>query len=99
MGQDVDDYDKSNTIRVKKEEKEKEENKEKQQQEQQYALTQENVAKIVKFWDENGFGINNIHGKKQLLSWLDDTEFQVPEEVVLKALHIACENDVRKLKY
>lgn len=99
LGQVSDVFDESSTIRGQEEEKEKEEYKEKQQQEQQYALTQENVAKIVKFWDENGFGINNIHGKKQLLSWLDDTEFQVPEEVVLKALHIACENDVRKFKY
>jgi len=59
----------------------------------------ENVARIVKFWDENGFGMNNIHGKEQLLSWLDDAEFHRPADVILKALCIACENDVRKLKY
>src|SRR5699024_11357763 len=101
LGQVYDVYDESSKKREQEEEeeKEKEDYKEKQQQEQQHKLTQENVARIVRFWDENGLGINNIHGKKQLLSWLDDTEFQVPEEVVLKALHIACENNVRKLKY
>src|SRR5699024_7930839 len=99
LGQVSDVFDESSTIRGQEEEKEKEEYKEKQQQEQQYKYTQENVARKVKFWDENGFGINNIHGKKQLLSWLDDTEFQVREEVVLKEHHIECESDVSKLKY
>src|SRR5699024_1047684 len=31
------------------------------------------VAKIIQFWDKNGFGVNNIHAKKQLLLWLDDS--------------------------
>src|SRR5699024_11912600 len=54
LGQVSDVFDESSSIRGKEEEKEKEEYKEKQQQEQQYALTQENVAKIVRFRDENG---------------------------------------------
>src|SRR5699024_6579625 len=57
------------------------------------------VAKIIQFWDKNGFGVNNIHAKKQLLLWLDDSSFKDPSEVILKALNIACENDARRLKY
>src|SRR5699024_59749 len=56
------------------------------------------VAKIIQFWDKNGFGVNNIHAKKQML-WLDDSSFKEPSEVILKALNIACENDARRLKY
>src|SRR5699024_6055460 len=44
------------------------------------------VAKIIQFWDKNGFGVNNIHAKKQLLLWLDDSSFKEPSEVILKAL-------------
>jgi len=57
------------------------------------------VAQIIQFWDKNGFGVNNIHAKKQLLLWLDDASFKEPREVILKALNIACENDARRLKY
>src|SRR5699024_11145300 len=57
------------------------------------------VAKIIQFWDKNGFGVNNIHAKKQLLLWLDDSSFKDPGKVILKALNIACENDARRLKY
>lgn len=57
------------------------------------------VAEIIQFWDENGFGINNIHAKKQLLSWLDESSFKDPSRVILKALNIACESDARRLKY
>src|SRR5699024_6979032 len=39
------------------------------------------VAEITQFWDENGFGINNIHAKKQLLLWLDDSSFKEPSKV------------------
>ncbi|MUV38140.1 hypothetical protein JNUCC1_02237 [Lentibacillus sp. JNUCC-1] len=60
---------------------------------------EKDVAKIVQFWDENGFGVNNIHAKKQLLLWLDDSSFKDPGEIILKALNIACENDARRLKY
>src|SRR5699024_5302704 len=48
------------------------------------------AADVIQFWDENGFGINNIHAKKQLLSWLDDSSFKEPSSVILKALNIAC---------
>src|SRR5699024_9613170 len=57
------------------------------------------VSDIMRFWDENGFGINNIHAKEQLLLWLDDSSFKEPSNVILKALNIACENDARRLKY
>lgn len=57
------------------------------------------VANIIRFWDENGFGINNVHAKEQLLSWLDDSSFKEPCNVILKALNIACESDARRLKY
>src|SRR5699024_10115171 len=49
-----------------------------------------NVAMIIQFWDKNGFGVNNIHAKKQLLLWLDDSSFKEPSDVILKALNIAC---------
>src|SRR5699024_3779753 len=54
------------------------------------------VARIIQFWDKNGFGVNNIHAKKQLLLWLDDASFKEPSDVILKALNIACENDARR---
>lgn len=57
------------------------------------------VTKIIQFWDKNGFGVNNIHAKKQLLLWLDDSSFKEPSKIILKALNIACENDARRLKY
>src|SRR5699024_2850258 len=57
------------------------------------------VADIIQFWDENGIGINNIHAKEQLLSWLHDSYFKEPSSVILKALNIACESDARRLKY
>ena len=57
------------------------------------------AADVIQFWDENGFGINNIHAKKQLLSWLDDSSFKEPSRVILKALNIACASDARRLKY
>src|SRR5699024_7636017 len=57
------------------------------------------VGKIIKFWDKNGFGVNNIHAKKQMLVWFDDSSFKETSEVMLKELNIACENDARRLKY
>ncbi|MDC3414295.1 Lin1244/Lin1753 domain-containing protein [Terrihalobacillus insolitus] len=59
----------------------------------------ENVSAITKFWDDNGFGFNNTEGKKQLLLWLDDSEFKDPEEIILKAMNIACANNKRRLNY
>jgi len=57
------------------------------------------VADVIQFWDGNGFGINNIHAKEQLLLWLDDSHFKEPRDVILKALNIPCESDARRLKY
>src|SRR5699024_7049460 len=57
------------------------------------------VADVIQFWDENGFGINNIHAKKQMMSWLDDSSFIEHSSIILKALNIASESDARRLKY
>ena len=57
------------------------------------------VREIIEFWDNNGFGFSNVNAKQQLLSWLDDSPFLQPKDVVLKALTIACSNNKRKLNY
>jgi DnaD/phage-associated family protein len=57
------------------------------------------VKEIVEFWDENGFGFTNVNAKQQLLSWLDDSSFLQPKEIILKAMNIACANNKRKLNY
>jgi DnaD/phage-associated family protein len=57
------------------------------------------VTEIVEFWDSNGFGFSNMNAKEQLLSWLDESSFLQPKDVVLKALAIACANNKRKLNY
>lgn len=59
----------------------------------------ESVAEIIQFWDNNGFGINNMHAKESLLLWLDDSPFQSPKEMILKALDIASKNNARRLNY
>ncbi|MGJ9460679.1 phage replisome organizer N-terminal domain-containing protein [Oceanobacillus sp. CF4.6] len=74
-------------------EEERREKKEDKEEELQH------TSEIIQFWDKNGFGVNNIHAKKQLLLWLDDSSFKEPSKVILKALNIACENDARRLKY
>lgn len=102
------------TIRGQKQ-KEKENKKEKQKQQQNiYPDVQsysnlepslsvfqqsEEVKEIIEFWDANGFGISNIYAKQQLLSWLDDSSFLQPKEMILKAMHIACANNKRNLGY
>src|SRR5699024_367487 len=60
---------------------------------------QHQTSAIIQFWDENGFGLNNIQGKNQLLSWLDDSSFKQPEKMILKAMKIACANNKRQLNY
>jgi DnaD/phage-associated family protein len=60
---------------------------------------QNDVKEIVEFWDNNGFGFSNINGKQQLLSWLDDSPFLQPKEVILKAMSLACTYNNRKLNY
>jgi DnaD/phage-associated family protein len=57
------------------------------------------VQEIIEFWDGNGFGLSNVNAKQQLLSWLDDSSFLQPKEIILKAMNIACANNKRKLNY
>ncbi|MDR6999693.1 DnaD domain protein [Neobacillus niacini] len=59
----------------------------------------EDVKEIIEFWDANGFGFTNVNAKEQLLSWLDDSSFLQPKEMILKAMNIACANNKRKLNY
>ncbi|WHY65028.1 DnaD domain protein [Neobacillus sp. SuZ13] len=60
---------------------------------------QSDVKEIVEFWDNNGFGFSNVNAKQQLLSWLDDSIFLQPKEVILKAMNIASANNKRSLSY
>ncbi|MBD8068791.1 DnaD domain-containing protein [Bacillus sp. PS06] len=80
-----------NTISGQKEKEKQKENKKQQQK--------ESVSEIIEFWDQNGFGYSNVNGKEQLLSWLDDSKFLNPKDVIMKALQIACMNNKRKLNY
>ena len=57
------------------------------------------MKEIIEFWDNNGFGFTNVNAKQQLLSWLDDSSFLQPKEVILKAMNIACANNKRRLSY
>ncbi|MFD2212177.1 DnaD domain-containing protein [Metabacillus endolithicus] len=59
----------------------------------------EDEKEIIEFWDNNGFGYSNVNAKEQLLTWLDDSSFLHPKEVVVKALGIACANNKRRLNY
>ncbi|WP_284037063.1 DnaD domain protein [Neobacillus sp. 114] len=59
----------------------------------------EDVNEIIEFWDTNGFGFTNVMAKQQLLSWLDDSSFLQPKEMILKAMEIACANNKRRLNY
>jgi len=77
------------TIRGQEEEEEEEEEKEEEQE----------AAEIVQFWDNNGFGFNNIQAKTMLLSWLDNSSFKKPKEMILEAMNIACANNKRRLNY
>jgi DnaD/phage-associated family protein len=92
--------------------KEKQNEKEKQQQETFNPNIEENpdienplqnnqkdLKEIVEFWDVNGFGFTNVNAKQQLLSWLDDSSFLQPKDVILKAMNIACANNKRRLSY
>jgi DnaD/phage-associated family protein len=60
---------------------------------------QQDVKEIIGFWDNNGFGFTNVNAKQQLLSWLDDSSFIQPNEMILKAMNIACANNKRRLSY
>jgi DnaD/phage-associated family protein len=106
--EDDDSFTHRYTIRGQKE---KENEKEKQQQDLYPNVVrnpeiknplqndQNDVKEIVEFWDNNGFGVSNVNAKKQLLSWLDDSNFLQPKEMILKAMNIACANNKRKLNY
>lgn len=98
------------TIRGQKEE----EKEEKEQQQDLYPnidhtpkgersvnLTQQDqdIKEIVEFWDQNGFGYSNVHGKDRLLMWLIDSSFLNPKEIILKAMQLACSNNKRRLNY
>ncbi|WP_234987191.1 DnaD domain-containing protein [Bacillus sinesaloumensis] len=84
--------------------KEKEKQKEKQQQKVLYPdidneSKTEAIQEVVECWDQNGFGLNNVNAKEQLLAWLDDSSFLNPKDVILKAMDIACANHKRRLNY
>lgn len=63
------------------------------------SLQNEDVKEIIEFWDENGFGYLDRHAKQQLLSWLYDSSFETPKDIILKAMEIACLSDKRQLNY
>jgi phage replication O-like protein O len=54
------------------------------------------VEEIISFWDENGFGYNNINAKNQLLTYLDEG---IEADLVLEALKIACSKNARHIKF
>src|SRR5699024_12528985 len=76
-------------------EQEQERRKKKEDKEQEQPQT----SVIIQFWDSNGFGLNNIQGKNQLLSWLDDSSFTQPEKIIVKAMERASAAKKRRMKY
>lgn len=80
------------------EEREQEEEQEVEEEREQQ-LEEKDVAEIIQFWDNNGFGFNNMQAKNLLLSWLENTRFKNPKEMILAALNIACSNNKRRLNY
>lgn len=85
------------TYRPQYKEQEQEEDKEEDKEQQQEQ--DKEVSAVIKFWDENGFGFNNINAKHKLLLWLDDSKFKNASEMILKALEIASDNNKRTLAY
>lgn len=57
------------------------------------------TAKIIQFWDDNGFGFNNINAKDRLLDWLDEPKFKEAGPMILRALEIATGANKRVLNY
>ncbi|MDY7044403.1 phage replisome organizer N-terminal domain-containing protein [Virgibacillus sp. M23] len=92
---DVSVTSRDGTEEDREEELERDIDKEREKEQQQ----EKEVAAISQFWDDNGFGFNNMQGKKQLLSWLDDSSFKNPSVMILKALEIACSVNKRRLNY
>lgn len=54
------------------------------------------VEEVMSFWDNNGFGFNNIMAKQQLLAYLDEG---FTEELLHKSLEIACDQNIRTSAY
>lgn len=73
--------------------------KERKEKERKTTTTENDTAKIIQFWDDNGFGFNNIYAKNQLLDWLDEPKFKEPGPIILQALEIAAAANKRTLKY
>ena len=65
----------------------------------QQSQKSKDINEIVEFWDSNGFGLTNMNAKHQLLSWLENSCFLNPKDVVIKAMGIACANNKRRLNY
>ncbi|NEY72333.1 DnaD domain protein [Bacillus mesophilus] len=63
------------------------------------SFIEDDTKEIITFWDENGFGLSNVNGKQQLLSWLENSKFKNPKGIILKAMTIACSNNTRRLNY
>jgi DnaD/phage-associated family protein len=57
------------------------------------------TARIIQFWDDNGFGFNNINAKNKLLDWLDEPKLKEAGPIILKALEIASAANKRNYKY
>lgn len=65
-------------------------------------LLDDDAAVVVAFWDQNGFGFNNINAKNKLLEWLDEPQFKEGGEagkIILKALEVASAANKRNLLY
>ncbi|WP_163579090.1 DnaD domain-containing protein [Gracilibacillus saliphilus] len=76
-----------------------EEREEEREREEEKEQQEEDVKEIMQFWDDNGFGLNNVFGKQKLLSWLDDSSFKEKKLIILRALEIAAGNNKRTLSY
>lgn len=86
------------TIRTTTGGQEEEQEEEKEREEEQELISPD-VQEIIQFWDRNGFGYNNLNAKEMLLSWLDNSSFKNPKEIIMEALNIASANDKRRLNY
>ena len=60
-----------------------------------YETKTEAIREIVECWDQNGFGLNNVNAKEQLVAWLDTSHFIDRKEVILKAMDVAAKGWIR----
>ncbi|MCM3570166.1 DnaD domain protein [Neobacillus mesonae] len=65
---------------------------------QRHQSMEEN-KEIIEYWDSNGFDVTNVNAKQLLLSWINDSSFLQPKEVILKAMNIAFANSKRCFSY